>query len=401
MAPIKKAHGVHLVNTRSIIVFLGLIGLLQIAAWTHIGFTQGCQPGRPLTTQEVLELLRVRGKPLSAKNKILIQAVNCRKVDFDLKGYEAELRNAGATKELLSVISLNRKPPEPIGPLIPSPTPTPSPTAPPTPIPSPTQRQTADSTPPASPSPSPPTPSPTPPPAGTQVKTKSGLELNWIPPGQFEMGSETGSADERPVHRVTFAEGFFMGKHEVTIAEWKTVMHDIPDGMKKGLGDKFNMSERQPVVRVSWDEAKTFIIELNKRGDGYTYGLPTEAQWEYACRAGTTEDLIANPSAIAWYSSNSQNHTHDVETKRHNAWGLYDMHGNVWEWCEDLYHEDYNSAPKDGSDWLIGGVKEKRVRRGGSWKLPARDLRSTNRLRTKQQYQSETIGFRVVAVAQR
>jgi formylglycine-generating enzyme required for sulfatase activity len=235
--------------------------------------------------------------------------------------------------------------------------------------------------------------------ASTIWQNPMGMELVWIAPGNFMMGSETVSSDEKPVHQVMIGNGFYMGKYEVTIAEWRKVMGNIPEGMKKDLGRKFKDDERKPVLRVSWDDAREFIRKLNALGDGYTYRLPTEAEWEYACRAGTTGDYAGNLDAMAWYSLNSGQQTHPVGQRQPNGFGLYDMHGNVWEWCEDLYHENYNGAPTDGSAWLSGGEQEYRVLRGGSWKYSARDLRSAYRRKSEHSYFSENTGFRIVAVA--
>src|SRR5712692_6724028 len=121
-----------------------------------------------------------------------------------------------------------------------------------------------------------------------------------------------------------------------------------------------------PVEQVSWDDTQKFIQRLNGMNDGYTYRLPTEAEWKHACRARTTGDNADNLSEMAWFSDNSGNRTHAVGQKQPNAWGLADMQGNVWEWCQDWYHEAYYRAPSDGSAWLSGGEQKYRVARGGS-----------------------------------
>lgn len=228
-----------------------------------------------------------------------------------------------------------------------------------------------------------------------------GMELGWIKQGSFRMGSGTVSSDEKPVHQVTIGDGFYMGKHEVTIAEWSKVMGDIPEGMKKDLDGKFKEDEKQPVVRVSWDDAQEFIRRLNARGGDYTYRLPTEAEWEYACRAGTTGDYAGDLDAMAWYSRNSRGQTHPVGTQQPNGFGLFDMHGNVVEWCGDWYHENYNGAPTDGSAWVGVGKQNNAVLRGGSWSKSAEELNSAYRRKSKLDYRSENIGFRVVAVVRK
>jgi formylglycine-generating enzyme required for sulfatase activity len=208
-----------------------------------------------------------------------------------------------------------------------------------------------------------------------------------VPAGSFKMGSDNG--DEKPVHDVTISQAFYMGKYEVTQAQWQAVMGSNPSNFK---GDNL------PVEQVSWDEAIAFIARLNAQKDGYIYRLPTEAEWEYACRAGTTGDFAGNLDAMAWYDKNSGGKTHDVGAKIPNAFGLFDMHGNVWEWCQDWYHASYIGAPGDGSAWLSGGEQKSRVLRGGSWSSYATYLRSAYRSRITPDYRGSTFGFRVVAV---
>jgi formylglycine-generating enzyme required for sulfatase activity len=224
--------------------------------------------------------------------------------------------------------------------------------------------------------------------------TNPQIELVRIPPGSFMMGSTNGQADEKPVHQVTINYSFYMGKYEVTQAQWQSVMGNNPSNFKDCGGNC-------PVEQVSWDDAQSFIQRLNGMNDGYTYRLPTEAEWEYACRAGTTGDYAGNLSDMAWYSENSGSKTHTVGGKQPNAWGLADMHGNVWEWCQDWYHETYHGAPTDGSAWLSGGEQKYRVLRGGSWSYDASDARSAYR-----RYDSldsrvdlNSFGFRVVTSA--
>jgi formylglycine-generating enzyme required for sulfatase activity len=229
---------------------------------------------------------------------------------------------------------------------------------------------------------------------GTHTLNLSGgvrLEMVEIPAGNFCMGSDGGSGDEKPVHLVTIRQSFYMGKYEVTQAQWQAVMGNNPSGFKDCGGNC-------PVEQVSWDDAQNFINKLNASNDGFRYRLPTEAEWEYACRAGTTGDYAGNLSEMAWYSENSGNKTHAVGGKQPNAWGLGDMHGNVWEWCQDWYHETYYGAPSDGSAWVSGGEQKYRVLRGGSWNHVATFLRSANRSRDSPDSRYFGNGFRVVAV---
>jgi formylglycine-generating enzyme required for sulfatase activity len=207
-----------------------------------------------------------------------------------------------------------------------------------------------------------------------------------IPEGEFLMGSDNGVDDEKPVHKVRISKAFEMGKCEVTQAQWEAVMGSNPSDVK---------GANLPVVEVSWNDTREFIKKLNAKNDGYSYRLPTEAEWEYACRAGSTGDYAGNLDEMAWSSSNSANKTHPVGEKKANAWGLHDMHGNVWEWCSDWYDENYYkksprvdpSGPSTGSD---------RANRGGSWYFNARFLRSANRNWSEPDFRANSIGFRLV-----
>lgn len=246
-------------------------------------------------------------------------------------------------------------------------------------------------------------------------KNRIGMEFVLIPAGSFMMGSENGSSDEKPVHRVTINYQFYMGKYEVTQAQWKQVMGSNPS--------YFNNCEQCPVEMVSWDDTQEFIRTLNKMNDGYTYRLPSEAEWEYAARAGTTGDFAGILDSMAWYGNNSGrqyldvgeisrtdpnnydnrlkangNQTHLVGQKQANGFGLYDVLGNVWEWCEDLYHYDYNGAPSDGSAWINGGGQG-RITRGGTWYATTNWCRLAARLNHTPDFRNSTVGFRVVAVA--
>jgi formylglycine-generating enzyme required for sulfatase activity len=206
------------------------------------------------------------------------------------------------------------------------------------------------------------------------------------------MGSTNGGNWEKPAHQVTIDYSFYMGKYEVTQAQWQSVMGNNPSNFKDCGGNC-------PVEQVSWDDAQNFVNKLNEGNDGFRYRLPTEAEWEYACRAGTTGDYAGTLSEMAWFRENAGSKTHAVGGKQPNSWGLADMYGNVWEWCQDWYHETYDGAPTDGSAWLSGGGQKFRVMRGGSWNFDAPVLRSANRDRSSPVNRYFYIGFRVVAVA--
>ncbi|MDQ3011451.1 MAG: formylglycine-generating enzyme family protein, partial [Acidobacteriota bacterium] len=154
-----------------------------------------------------------------------------------------------------------------------------------------------------------------------------------------------------------------------------------------------------PVEGISWNEAKDFCRKLSEK-TSKTYRLPSEAEWEYACRAGTTGAYAGDLDAMAWYSNNAGGKTHPVGQKQANPFGLFDMHGNVYEWCEDVWHDSYGGQhgppPDDGSTWLKGGDQSLRVLRGGSWDLISY-VRSAYRLRYAPGDHNFNIGVRVVA----
>jgi formylglycine-generating enzyme required for sulfatase activity len=176
-----------------------------------------------------------------------------------------------------------------------------------------------------------------------------------------------------------------MGRTEVTQAQWQAVMGNNPSYFKN--------CPQCPVETVSWEDAQRFVDKLNAQNDGFKYRLPTEAEWEYAARSGTTGDYAGNLDSMAWYSGNSGNKTHEVATKQPNAWGLYDMHGNVWEWCEDWYG-DYPSGAVTNPTGAASGSY--RVFRGGSWYFDAVNLRSAYRNRNSPSLRLSRLGFRVV-----
>jgi formylglycine-generating enzyme required for sulfatase activity len=233
---------------------------------------------------------------------------------------------------------------------------------------------------------------------------QAGIEFVLIPPGSFMMGTTNGNADEKPVHHVTISQAFHMGKYEVTQAQWQSVMGTtIHQQRDKVVGSYIIVGEgdNYPMYFVSWEEAMSFMRRLNELNDGYIYRLPTEAEWEYACRAGTNGDYYADDvNDIGWSLENSGNQTHAVGGKQLNAFGLYDMSGNVSEWCGDVYHENYHGAPTNGSAWVSGGEPQKRVIRGGGWFDRAVYLRSAARFKDSADYREYGIGFRVVALPQ-
>jgi formylglycine-generating enzyme required for sulfatase activity len=207
-----------------------------------------------------------------------------------------------------------------------------------------------------------------------------------IPAGEFMMGSENGDVDEKPVHRVRISRPFEMGKCEVTQAFWEALAGNNPSTFK---------GANLPVEHVSWDDVQEFIEKLNARNDGYLYRLPTEAEWEYACRAGSFEDYAGDLNAMAWYRITSDERSHPVGQKYPNAWGLYDMHGNVWEWCQDWYDRNfYAQTPSLDPQGPVSGSL--RVVRGGGWFYDAWGVRSAIRSGSVPAGSGQDLGFRLV-----
>ena len=226
-----------------------------------------------------------------------------------------------------------------------------------------------------------------------------GIEFVKIPPGEFLMGSTSRHArdDEKPVTRVRISKGFYLGKTEVTQSQWQAVMGDNPSYSKDGGDDS-------PVESVSWTDVQKFIGKVNARSVGGRYRLPTEAEWEYAARAGTTTDTYAgnvtepngnDPTVnrIAWYRANSGGRPQQVGQKAPNEFGLYDMLGNVWEWVEDWYGHYPGGAATDPAGPGSGSA---RVIRGGNWDLIAGDCRSANRFRFLPGFGVHILGFRLL-----
>ncbi len=279
----------------------------------------------------------------------------------------------------------------------------------------------------------------------------TGMEFVWVPEGCFQMGSNSNEAaveetdsrpatfkyiegdpidwsyleyelkesdteeppqnDEKPVHKVC-VDGFWMGKYEVTIDQYRKFLKD--QGSDSGVdwtdgdcpinknnfftlkGNKFGSDGAQPMVEVSWNGAKSFCNWLSKK-TGQTFKLPTEAQWEYAARSGGKNEKYAgssSPDRVAWYESNSGDKTHRVGTKASNGLGVYDMSGNVWEWCEDVYGSNAYSKHKRNNPLITSGGKS-RVIRGGSWFDYSRYVRVANRFGDSADDSSSNLGFRL------
>ncbi len=224
------------------------------------------------------------------------------------------------------------------------------------------------------------------------------MEMVRIPSGRFALGSppnEIGRREnESPISEVQ-VPAFYMAKFAVTQEQWVAMMGINPAMFRENL--------QAPVENISWLEAQDFCRKLAERSQ-HLYRLPSESEWEYACRAGTNMayhfgDSPAQLADYAWFADNANKRSHPVGQKVPNSWGLYEMHGGVWEWCEDVWHDNFNGAPADGSAWVSDGYSSRRVRKGGSWSNEARLCRAASREWHWQSDRYNDIGFRVVVSA--
>ncbi|MDX2216862.1 MAG: formylglycine-generating enzyme family protein [Oculatellaceae cyanobacterium bins.114] len=239
-----------------------------------------------------------------------------------------------------------------------------------------------------------------------------GLDMIVIPGGQFEMGSPEDEPerydDERPQHLVNVSD-FCMGRYPVTQAQWRFVAGLTPVKQELNPDPSNFKGDTLPVEQVSWYDA----VEFCQRLSAYTkraYRLPSEAEWEYACRAGTKTPFyfgsIITPEVVNYDGTKTYNNSPEGEYREKttpvdhfefaNAWGLSDMHGNVWEWCQDHWHSNYEGAPTDGSAWLSDDEDTARVIRGGSWGSIPRNCRSATRDYYNPRGTNDLLGFRVV-----
>ena len=226
-----------------------------------------------------------------------------------------------------------------------------------------------------------------------EITTSIGMTLVRIPAGEFQMGSNSSIQPvQSPVHRVRISEPFYLGKYEVTQAQWKAVMGTNPSA--------FSDNPNQPVENVSWEDVQEFIKRLNEQEGWDVCRLPTDAQWEYAARAGTTMEWYeSDVDAIAWYVKNSEGQTHEVGQKRPNAWGLYDMLGNVWEWCYDGMREYTADMVVDPMGLTVAGTP--RVIRGGCWQQSEEGVRAAIRNPVAPNDRAHAIGFRCASSGRR
>lgn len=310
----------------------------------------------PLNLYQIEFALRSPNAPLATKNTLLIGGVKERKTTFLVTPeIEKRLRAMGAGPALISALRTNEPPPARI-----------------------IQPKSAQ----------------------TVIKNSIGMELVLIPKGEFMMGAQEGIRGpifdtQRPFHKVVIGQDFYLGKYEVTQAEWKLVMGKNPSTYP--LGESF------PVETVSWSDIKKFIEKLNQKRDGFSYRLPSEAEWEYAARGGTGTayywgDDPEEKDYQYYVSANNENPVR-VGSFLPNGFGLYDMSGNVWELCEDVWTPNYKAAKGDGSANLTGEDTNKKVMRGGAYGNYSDDRRSDIRRPFDASQPYYNLGFRLVAVA--
>ena len=260
---------------------------------------------------------------------------------------------------------------------------------------------------------------------GAVVDEATSLTMLWIPPGRFWMGSPEEEPQRRsaegPQHLVQL-QGFFLAQTPITQAQWREVADWKPNKGERAWSKKLNPNpsrfngDQRPVERVSWEDAMEFCHRISQR-TSRNYTLPSEAQWEYACRTGTTTPFhwgatistkLANYDGTKVYGDSEKGifreETTHVGTFPANPWGLHDMHGNVWEWCADQWHDNYEGAPEDGRAWIDEGAKSNdlklRLLRGGSWDYRPADCRSAGRGSIHPGHRDINIGFRVCCLPQ-
>ena len=220
------------------------------------------------------------------------------------------------------------------------------------------------------------------------------MEMIWCAPGSFDMGSpanELGRLDDETRRKVSITKGFWLGKYEVTQRQWESVMRNNHSRFK---------GEDHPVENVSWHDCEIFMRRVNAALKDMTARLPTEAEWEYACRAGSEKPVAGSGliGEMAWYDTNSDSQTHEVGQNKPNAWGFYDMHGNVLEWCSDWFSVPPSDAAADPRGPSHGSFK---ILRGGCWFFYDRDCRSAYRLRREPSLRNCIFGFRMACTERR
>ena len=317
------------------------------------------QDEKPLNLSEVEKALRSTKTTAANKNALLIEGIKTRKITFWLTAEnEKKLRAWGANNLLLEAVRQNALP---VAPMI--------------------QKQLKNLTKPL------------------EIKNSIGMEFVLVPAGEFAMGVKKEEMDGgpymgQPLHNVKIKREFYIGKYEVTQAQWKVLMGANPSEFQKCGGDC-------PVENIKWLEVKTFIKKLNEKKDGYQYRLPSEAEWEYAARAQTTTKHFwgddAERKLWRFYAHHVELSPAKVGSYLPNAFGLYDMSGNVWEMCEDVWRRDFSNPTDDASPNMQGDA-DFRVGKGGSWGESSNELRSGRRNDIYVESVNYAVGFRVVAV---
>ncbi|CAN5747711.1 hypothetical protein BH24ACI1_BH24ACI1_00780 [soil metagenome] len=333
--------------------------LMIISSVVFAVLNVSAQDEKPLNFSEVEKALRSTKTTAANKSALLIEGVNTRKITFWLTAEnEKKLRAWGANNALLEVIRQNALP---VSPMI--------------------QKQLKNLTKPI------------------EIKNSIGMEFVLIPPGEFQMGVKKEEMEGGPymgqtLHTVKIKQEFYIGKFEVTQAQWKTLMGKNPSEFQNCGGDC-------PVENIRWNDAKAFIKKLNEKKDGYKYRLPSEAEWEYAARAGTTtkhywgDDM--ERKLWQYYAHHVEFSPAKVGSYLPNAFGLYDVSGNVWEMCEDVWRRDFANLTDDSSPNLQGDPVF-RVEKGGGWGESSNELRTSRRNDIYVESVNYAIGFRVVAI---
>lgn len=336
---------------------LKLILMLILSAVLAV-YNVSAQDEKPLNLAEVEKALRSPKATAASKNSLLIEGVNTRKITFWLTvETEKKLLAWGADKLLLDAIRQNALPVVPM-----------------------LQKQSKNLTKPV------------------EVKNSIGMEFILVPPGEFSMGAKREdidiSSDGLLQRSVKIKREFYIGKYEVTQAQWKLVMGTNPSEFKTCGADC-------PVENILWGEAQAFIKKLNDKKDGYQYRLPSEAEWEYAARAGTTTRHYwgddSEKKLWRFYAHHAELSPAKVGSYLPNAFGLYDMSGNVWEMCEDVWQVKFANPTGDSAPNLQGDAAF-RVSKGGSWGESLNELRIAKRKDVYVESKSYAVGMRIVAL---